>query len=145
MRSDNRRKSGFDSENNSKWVIYRVALNVGDVVDYMTRQHKKFAFFISFIFLARFTQRNRPFKRERNLNFKLILISLLCFRNMKLFGLFALLGAAFSDAPARLVASKTTHTKILAQNVDITFNYKIFNIGPSAAVNVSSFLHQLPV
>merc|ERR1712066_1181738 len=54
---------------------------------------------------------------------------------MKLFGLFALVGAVFGDAP-RLLASKTTESKILAQNVDLTFTYKIFNIGQSAAVNV---------
>lgn len=55
---------------------------------------------------------------------------------MKLFGFVALFGAVFGDAPARLIASKTTESKILAQNVDLTFSYKIFNIGQSAAINV---------
>lgn len=56
---------------------------------------------------------------------------------MKLFGLFALFGAVFGEeGPARLVASKKTESKILAQNVDLTFNYKIYNIGQSAALNV---------
>merc|ERR1712141_873707 len=56
--------------------------------------------------------------------------------NMKLFGFFGLLGVVFSEEAARLIASKTTESKILAQNVDLTFTYKIFNIGQSAAVNV---------
>jgi len=58
---------------------------------------------------------------------------------MKLFGLFALLGSAFSEetaSEARLVASKKTEAKILAQNVDLTFSYKIYNIGGQAALNV---------
>lgn len=56
---------------------------------------------------------------------------------MKLFGLFALLGSALSeDGVARLIASKTTESKILAQNVDLTFSYKIFNIGQDSAFNV---------
>jgi len=58
---------------------------------------------------------------------------------MKLFGLFALLGSAFpeeSASEARLVASKKTEAKILAQNVDLTFSYKIYNIGGQAALNV---------
>ena len=61
---------------------------------------------------------------------------------MKLFGIFALIGAVFGEesAPARLIASKTTESKILAQNVDLTFSYKIFNIGQSAAINVILFI-----
>jgi len=58
---------------------------------------------------------------------------------MKLFGIFALLGSAISDesaSEARLVASKKTESKILAQNVDLTFSYKIYNIGGQAALNV---------
>ena len=38
---------------------------------------------------------------------------------------------------ARLVVSKKTETKILAQNQDLTFSYKIYNIGKDAAVDVS--------
>ena len=62
---------------------------------------------------------------------------------MKLFGIFALIGSAFGQeeqqAPveARLLISKKTDTKILAENVDMTFTYKIYNIGQSAALDVS--------
>ena len=62
---------------------------------------------------------------------------------MKLFGIFALIGSAFGQeeqqAPveARLLISKKTETKILAENVDMTFTYKIYNIGQSAALDVS--------
>merc|ERR1712233_292483 len=56
--------------------------------------------------------------------------------NMKLFGFFGLLGVVFSEEAARLIASKTTESKILAQNVDLTFTYKIFNIGQGSAFNV---------
>ena len=54
---------------------------------------------------------------------------------------FALLSLAVSAEPeqARLVVSKKTETKILAQNQDLTFSYKIYNIGKDAAVDVSSF------
>ena len=52
---------------------------------------------------------------------------------------FALLSLAVSAEPeqARLVVSKKTETKILAQNQDLTFSYKIYNIGKDAAVDVS--------
>jgi len=58
---------------------------------------------------------------------------------MKIFKLLAFVGSAFAEdaGPARLVASKTTESKILAQNVDLTFKYKIFNIGQSDALNVN--------
>ena len=63
---------------------------------------------------------------------------------MKLFGIFALIGSTFGQseeqqAPveARLLISKKTDTKILAENVDMTFTYKIYNIGQSAALDVS--------
>jgi len=58
---------------------------------------------------------------------------------MKIFNLLAFVGSAFAEdaGPARLVASKTTESKILAQNVDLTFKYKIFNIGQSDALNVN--------
>ena len=48
---------------------------------------------------------------------------------------------AESESPekARLVVSKKTETKILAQNQDLTFSYKIYNIGKEAALDVSSF------
>merc|ERR1711892_432997 len=51
---------------------------------------------------------------------------------------FALLSLAVSAEPeqARLVVSKKTETKILAQNQDLTFSYKIYNIGKDAAVDV---------
>jgi translocon-associated protein subunit beta len=39
-------------------------------------------------------------------------------------------------ADARLLASKKTESKYLAQNVDLTFTYKIYNIGKSAALSV---------
>ena len=60
---------------------------------------------------------------------------------MKLFGIFALIGSALAEeqaAPteARLLVSKKTETKILAENVDMTFTYKIYNIGQSAALDV---------
>ena len=42
-----------------------------------------------------------------------------------------------SPEQARLVVSKKTETKILAQNQDLTFSYKIYNIGKDAAVDVS--------
>merc|ERR1712109_6611 len=41
-----------------------------------------------------------------------------------------------SPEQARLVVSKKTETKILAQNQDLTFSYKIYNIGKDAAVDV---------
>ena len=41
------------------------------------------------------------------------------------------------DESARLVVSKKTETKILAQNQDLTFAYKIYNIGQDAAIDVS--------
>merc|ERR1712088_471876 len=46
---------------------------------------------------------------------------------------------AESESPdkARLVVSKKTETKILAQNQDLTFSYKIYNIGKEAALDVS--------
>ena len=64
---------------------------------------------------------------------------------MKLFGIFALIGSALAEeqaAPteARLLVSKKTETKILAENVDMTFTYKIYNIGQTAALDVSSIL-----
>ena len=37
---------------------------------------------------------------------------------------------------ARLLVSKKTEAKVLAQNQDITFAYKIYNIGSEAALNV---------
>jgi len=62
---------------------------------------------------------------------------------MKLFGFLALFGAASAEvegsaapAEARLLASKKTESKILAQNVDLVFNYKIYNIGQQDALNV---------
>ena len=66
-------------------------------------------------------------------------LKLFIFRKMKIFNLLAFVGSAFAEdaGPARLVASKTTESKILAQNVDLTFKYKIFNIGQSDALNVS--------
>ena len=41
---------------------------------------------------------------------------------------------------ARLVVSKKTESKILAQNQDLTFSYKIYNIGKDAAVDVSQLI-----
>jgi putative transposon-encoded protein len=73
----------------------------------------------------------------------IIIIFFRTIKKMKLFGIFALIGSAFSQeeqqAPveARLLISKKTDTKILAENVDMKFTYKIYNIGQSAALDVS--------
>ena len=56
----------------------------------------------------------------------------------------AVMGDTKAPQEARLLVSKKTEAKVLAQNQDLTFAYKIYNIGAEAAINVSSTLcHKL--
>ena len=51
--------------------------------------------------------------------------------------------AIAAEKEARLLVSKKTEAKVLAQNQDLTFNYKIYNIGEDAATEVSCIFNSL--
>ena len=50
----------------------------------------------------------------------------------------SVLGADKEISEARLLASKKTDSKILAQNQELTFSYKIYNVGSQEAFDVST-------
>ena len=54
----------------------------------------------------------------------------------------SVLGADKEISEARLLASKKTDSKILAQNQELTFSYKIYNVGSQEAFDVSNQTYQ---